>query len=353
VWGLLRLPSGGGTARRERGGSGYQHDFIVARLVRTAEQANVAQSILVTALGIAGGAFFPVQAPGFVAGLSADSGPGCPDMSRILAVAGVEVRRFLRDRPNIFFVFIFLLLLILLLGSQFGAGSRQPLVSVAGGTGSYLEVKVSRQLERDGLRVTSGSPETLRAKLSRGRTDVGIFISDAAAAAFDDGQPADLEVVMSSQSSAQAALQSVRALVQAVDTGQRQLAVLEQAGVGRSEAAAALDQARKATQLPRMEIVDTNNVGQEFKGLAQLDLGAAQQLLLFVFLSTLTGAATLIQARRLGVIARMMSLRSLAATPSQVRRWRALALQWSKACTSWSARPCCSASIGGILSWRA
>ena len=69
MWGLLRLPSGGGTARRERGGSGYQHDFIVARLVRTAEQANVAQSILAMVLGIAGGAFFPVQASGFVAAL--------------------------------------------------------------------------------------------------------------------------------------------------------------------------------------------------------------------------------------------------------------------------------------------
>ena len=32
---------------------------MVARLVRTAEQANVAQSILAMVLGIAGGAFFP------------------------------------------------------------------------------------------------------------------------------------------------------------------------------------------------------------------------------------------------------------------------------------------------------
>jgi len=240
-------------------------------------------------------------------------------MSSILAVAGVEVRRFLRDRSNIFFVFIFPLLLILLLGSQFGAGSGQSHVSVAGGAGSELERKVARQLEADGLRVTSGRPETVRAELSRGRTDVGVFISDAAAASFADGQPADLEVVMSAQSGAQAALQSVRASVQAVDTEQRQLAALQAAGVSRNEAMAALDQARNTAQLPRLEIVDTNNVSQQFTGLGQFDLGAAQQLLLFVFLSSLTGAATLIQARRLGVVSRMMS--------APVTSWEAIAGQ--------------------------
>ena len=43
--------------------------FVVARLVRTAEQANVAESILAMVLGIAGGAFFPVHGTGFAATL--------------------------------------------------------------------------------------------------------------------------------------------------------------------------------------------------------------------------------------------------------------------------------------------
>ncbi|WP_261608348.1 ABC transporter permease [Paenarthrobacter aurescens] len=41
--------------------------FIVAKVVRSAEQANVAQSIIAMVLGIAGGAFFPIQASGFMA----------------------------------------------------------------------------------------------------------------------------------------------------------------------------------------------------------------------------------------------------------------------------------------------
>ena len=43
--------------------------FIVARLVRTAEQANITQSIVGMVLGIAGGAFFPIEASGFLATL--------------------------------------------------------------------------------------------------------------------------------------------------------------------------------------------------------------------------------------------------------------------------------------------
>lgn len=240
-------------------------------------------------------------------------------MISILAVGGVEVRRFLRDRSNVFFVFIFPLLLILLLGSQFGAGSGQAHVSLAGGTGSELARQLTGKLEADGLKVSSGRPETVRAELSRGRTDVGVFISDDAATAFGSGLRADLEVVVSSQSGAQAALQWVRASVQALATERRQQTVLENAGVSGAQAAQALKEASASVQPPRLEIVDTDNVSQVFTGLGQFDLGAAQQLLLFVFLSSLTGSATLIQARRLGVIARVMA--------APVTSWRVIAGQ--------------------------
>ncbi|WP_309073335.1 ABC transporter permease [Paenarthrobacter sp.] len=92
--------------------------FIVAKVVRTAEQANVAQSIVAMVLGIAGGAFFPIQASGFMAvlmdlnpvgafirglGISAGGG-GVPEIAVPLmtmlgfAVVCVLVSRFLPDR---------------------------------------------------------------------------------------------------------------------------------------------------------------------------------------------------------------------------------------------------------------
>lgn len=42
--------------------------FVIARLARTAEQANIAQSIMALMLGIAGGAFFPITASGLAGG---------------------------------------------------------------------------------------------------------------------------------------------------------------------------------------------------------------------------------------------------------------------------------------------
>ncbi|MDZ4353712.1 MAG: ABC transporter permease [Arthrobacter sp.] len=227
-------------------------------------------------------------------------------MNAMVAIATVELRRFLRDKSNIFFVFIFPLMLILLLGSQFGAGSGQPRVTIAG-PGSGLAQALSAELESSGVDVTSSGADAARADLSRGRTDVGVFLDDDDADAYDAGRPAELDVVMASQSSAQAVMQQVRTAVQAVGLERSQLAALTGAGVPGEQARPALDQAAAQVAVPAVEIVDTGAVVQEFRGLGKFDLGASQQLLLFVFLSSLTGAATLIQARRFGVVGRVMS----------------------------------------------
>ncbi|WP_091466969.1 ABC transporter permease [Paenarthrobacter nitroguajacolicus] len=228
-------------------------------------------------------------------------------MKAILAIAGVEVRRFLRDRSNIFFVFIFPLLLILLLGTQFGSSRAETRVALAGGSGTALESAVTEQLVADGMQVESGTSQVVREQLGRGRADVGLLISTEAAAAFNDGRRAELEILTASQASAQAALQEVKGSLQAISMRHSQLAALERAGLPAEAAAAALAQAREAFQAPRVDILDTDNTAQEFRGLGVFDLGAVQQLLLFIFLSSLTGAATLIQARRYGVISRTMA----------------------------------------------
>ncbi len=227
-------------------------------------------------------------------------------MSAMLAIATVELRRFLRDKSNIFFVFIFPLMLILLLGSQFGTGSGQARVAIAG-PGGGLATALAAELRSAGVAVTSSGADAVRADLSRGRADVGVFLDAADAQAYDAGRPAELDVVMASQSSAQAVMQQVRTAVQAVGLARSQLAALAGAGVPEAEARPALDQAEAQAAVPTVEIVDTNAVVQEFRGLGRFDLGAAQQVLLFVFLSSLTGAATLIQGRRFGVVGRVMS----------------------------------------------
>lgn len=228
-------------------------------------------------------------------------------MSPVAAIAGLEVRRFLRDRSNIFFVFIFPLLLILLLGSQFGSSAAATRVAIAGGAGTALEKALAEQLTSDGLQVYSGSPQAIREEISRGRTDVGLFISEQAAQAFDDGVQAHMEVLTASQASGQAALQKVRASVQIVSSRQSQLSALMEAGLTGDAARAALERSKEQVHGPTIDLADSADVSQEFRGLGQFDLGATQQLLLFIFLSSLTGAVALIQARRLGVVSRTLA----------------------------------------------
>jgi ABC-2 type transport system permease protein len=92
--------------------------FIVARVVRTAEQASIAQSIIAMVLGIAGGAFFPIEASGpiaaimdlnpvgaFIRGLGIAAGGGGPadiavPLAIMLGFAAVctLVSRFVPDR---------------------------------------------------------------------------------------------------------------------------------------------------------------------------------------------------------------------------------------------------------------
>ncbi|MGB3595322.1 MAG: ABC transporter permease, partial [Ornithinimicrobium sp.] len=61
------------------------------------------------------------------------------------AIAAVELRRFLADRSNIFFVFIFPLVLVVVIGSSFGGDGPAAKVAIAGGD-SALRTAIVGQL---------------------------------------------------------------------------------------------------------------------------------------------------------------------------------------------------------------
>lgn len=222
------------------------------------------------------------------------------------AIAAVELRRFLRDRSNIFFVFIFPLLLVLVIGAQFGGSGGNGRVAIAG-EDSALRTAVVTALRADGVTVTLAGTDAVRDQVARGRTDVGLFISPAAAAAFPAGVDVGLEVVPGAQQGTQAALQRVRTAVARVTAERSQVAALVGVGVDHERARAALAEASSSMTPPRLAVVDVNRIAQEFSGLGKFDLGAAGETLLFVFLSSLAGSATLIQTRRLGVMARTLA----------------------------------------------
>ncbi|MHB1288247.1 ABC transporter permease [Georgenia sp.] len=226
-------------------------------------------------------------------------------MRATLAIAALELRRFLRDRSNIFFVFIFPLILVLLIGAQFGGGSSGR-VAIAGDP-SELRAALVTQLAADDVAVTLGEPDRVREQLARGRTDVGILVPDDVATAFAAAQDVELEVILGSQAGSPVTFQQVQTAVQAVTAERGQLQALTDAGLGAEQAAQALTQARVHTTPSSIEVVDVNEIAQAFAGVSGFDVGAAGETLLFVFLISLAGSATLIQSRRYGVTARTLA----------------------------------------------
>lgn len=228
-------------------------------------------------------------------------------MRSVVTIALNELRRYMRDRSNIFFVLIFPLLLVMLIGVQFGEGATTGRAAVVGEE-SQLRTDVSEQLGDEQVDVSHGDWDAALEQLARGRLDVAVRITPESAAAHDTGDDeVEVEVVQGSSFAAPVVGQKVRNVVRTLGVPRSQVESLTSVGIERERAVSALELARAEIKPARLEVTDTNEEGQEFEGMGQFDFGAAGQLLLFVFLTTLTGASTLIQSRRERVVQRMMT----------------------------------------------
>lgn len=227
---------------------------------------------------------------------------------KVVNIALANLRRMLRERSNLFFVFILPIAIILLIGVQFGGGFV-PVVGVVS-----PEEQGLAGLIRDALGETGGidtrdfeSDEELVSAVERGRVQAGVFVPADLEAALQRGEQVEIGFVVRPdgfgpqlQSVIASAVSHVMAPV-----GAAQFAMAETD----REFATALDQARAlAPAIPEVE-VETTTMGEAIfpPSMGRFDLGAPQQLVLFTFLTALTGSAALILSRRLGVSSRMLS----------------------------------------------
>lgn len=227
-------------------------------------------------------------------------------MNAVLAIAAVELRRFMRDRSNIFFVLILPLLLVVVIGLQVNDGNVAGRVAIAGAP-SDLRESVVDELEARSMRVDITDADNVGKLVARGRADVGVFIPAAAATAFSAGDAVSLEMIGGSATGAPSIARRVETAVNAVAVERAQFVALVDAGAAEAAVRSTLDAARRSVEAPRLELVDVNAISIEFEGVTGLDLGATGQTLLFVFLSSLSGSVTLLQARRSGVLRRSLA----------------------------------------------
>jgi ABC-2 type transport system permease protein len=228
-------------------------------------------------------------------------------VSPVLAIAVVEVRRFLADRSNIFFVFIFPLLLVVVLGLQNSGDQPAGRVALVGEV-SDLQVSLVEAFESADLEVSQTDVDTMRQHVAQGRQQVGVVVSPGAAAAFDEGEPVDLEMVTGSQTNALAVAQVVRTAAGTAMLRGAQESVLAGTGADQAQVDGALEDAAARVAPAELAVQDTSEIAQELAGVSGTALASGSMLLLFTFLNTLAGgASTLIQARRDGIVRRTLA----------------------------------------------
>lgn len=230
-------------------------------------------------------------------------------MSRVTAIAVTNLRRFLRDRSNLFFVFIFPLALIFLLGNLFGGGFVPVIGVVVPADAGPLATELVEDLEqRQGIEIRRYPDQaTLVARVERGVVTGGLLIPEEYDQKVERGETVTLGYLSRPDS---AGIQ-LRTTVAAAVAEQSQVLRAARFTAERAELplAAAVELANRVSQeLPSLQ-VERRVVGTSaFEGeLERYDLGAPSQLVLFTFLTGLTASAALIQSRQLGVSRRMLS----------------------------------------------
>lgn len=228
---------------------------------------------------------------------------------KALAIATSNVHRLLRDRSNIFFVVLLPLLLIAVLGVLFGGGGFIPTVGVAvaddGAHGGELLGALEAQ---PGIRVVHYTEEVaLRRAVERGRAQGGLVIPAGFDAMLRDGDEVPLVYFARSDELGQQLTVAVRSAVA------EQASLLRAARFAAAERNVPLDralaQARAVAEIvPAVEVRATTAGDSPYSRLSgRFDMGASQQLLLFVFITSLTSSVALIQTRQLGLSKRMLA----------------------------------------------
>jgi ABC-2 type transport system permease protein len=233
---------------------------------------------------------------------------------KVFAIASTGVRRLLRDRSNIFFVFLLPMMLILVLGAAFGGGFDTRIGVLAVDVGPLGEDLVERIDSVDAVATSQwdSRDEVVRA-VERGRLEAVIIVPAGYDEDLRSGEEVTVEFIARPDPSTQALRNTVESLVVAQGSLLRAASLAEE--LTDASYSEALETASGLAEEGGSLSVETVAVGDvnPFQSMGQFELGAYSQLLLFVFLTSMTGSTALIESRRLGVSTRML------ATPTPVR----------------------------------
>jgi ABC-2 type transport system permease protein len=228
---------------------------------------------------------------------------------KVLTIAATDLRRLLRWRANVFFLFVLPMLIILLLGAAFGGSPKARIGVVGGHDGKSAQQFAAALADRPSTEVVSySSADRLQHAVSHGDVDAGIVIPADFSARLGLGSTVTIDYFGRPDSVAQ----QLKPTIQSVAADQGHVLAAAQILRGESKTAGftrALAQARAAAALtPAVQVRVTGPDGSAYtSSTGRFESGASTQLLLFIFLNSLNGAAWLIETRRLGIARRILS----------------------------------------------
>ncbi len=230
----------------------------------------------------------------------------------VLDIARVNLLRTLRERSSLFFVFLLPFIIIIALGAMNGAAGDTRLGVVAGAAGPLGDDLVTLLESGDvGVEVTRfESAADLRAAVEDGTIGAGLIIPGGYDAALRDGQTVRLPLVAQPEDRLSGLRQAIDAAV-ARQSAQIRAARVAVAYTG-VEFEVALQWAR-ALQGERSPVaVEASTIGTSVfpADAGPFAFGAQSQVILFMFLTSMTAATQLILTRELGVSRRMLATRT-------------------------------------------
>ena len=227
----------------------------------------------------------------------------------VLVIARVNVLRLLRDRTSLFFVFVLPIVLIVVLGTAFG-GRVAPRMGIVATDGGPLAEELVAAIRDGSVKLELKEPATaddLRAGVEGGTLEIGVIVPPGYDATLRAGGVAEIVILGQPQSAVSALREAVDAAIatQAAAIGAARLAAARE-GIPFDEALAT---ARSVQDETAGVTVAVEQIGE---GLFPASTGAFQpgaqsQLVLFMFLTSMTAATQLILTRQLGVSRRMVA----------------------------------------------
>lgn len=221
-------------------------------------------------------------------------------------IAAVNVRRLVRDRVGVFFVFVFPIVLILLIGVSFGGDFTPTLGVVKGEQRGMAEELIDsmRSHEAVEVEILDGRSD-LDDAVERGLAQAGVVIPEGYEEALRSDGVARLVYVSRPGDLSEALRTTVESAVEEQSARIRAARFASSQGINFADA---LEQASMVARVLPSVTVSQEAVGDgavESEG--QFTSGASTQLVLFVFVNSLAGTVALIQVRRLGLSRRMLS----------------------------------------------